>query len=126
MCKEKKDYTKEYDYKFLDYRLTQLEQNLRKGQEKLETVQTQNYNELLKILQTLQENNQTQNQTLTELHTRIITLEQNTTCLEPLKEKTTEHNKQIEHIHHRLDIYKQILIIMGGAVITALVGLIFK
>ena len=49
------------DYRFLDYRLTQLEQNLRKGQEKIEQETAQNYKELIQMLRTMQENNNEKN-----------------------------------------------------------------
>ena len=133
MCNEKnntKIQTPEYDYRFIDYRLTQLEQNLRKGQEKLETDQTQNYKEILQALQALQKDNHTQNQTLTELKQRITQLEQNNNCFERIKEKTIEHNKEIKRLTERLDIYKQIIFLVGGTavggLITALLGLIIK
>ena len=133
MCNEKnntKIQTPEYDYRFIDYRLTQLEQNLRKGQEKLETDQTQNYKEILQALQALQKDNHTQNQTLTELKQRITQLEQNNNCFERIKEKTIEHNKEIKRLTERLDIYKQIMFLVGGTavggLITALLGLIIK
>lgn len=133
MCNEKtntKKQTPMYDYRFIDYRLTQLEQNLRKGQEKLETDQTQNYKEILQALQALQKDNHTQNQTLTELKQRITQLEQNNNCFERIKEKTIEHNKEIKRLTERLDIYKQIMFLVGGTavggLITALLGLIIK
>ena len=109
---------KEYDYKFLDYRLNQLEQNLKQGQQKLEETQTQNYNEILQILKTLTEGNSTQNQTLTELNTRIKNVEKKMPNIDSLEKTTTGHAKQIENLETRLDTYKQITI----AIVVALVG----
>ena len=117
---------KEYDYKFLDYRLNQLEQNLKQGQQKLEQTQAQNYNELLKILQQLQEGNSTQNQTLTELNTRITNIEQKIRCIDKLKESTATHHERIDNIERRLDIYKQITIAIAVALIGTMITLFFN
>ena len=117
---------KEYDYKFLDYRLNQLEQNLKQGQQKLEETQTQNYNEILQILKTLTEGNSTQNQTLTELNTRIKNVEKKMPNIDSLEKTTTGHAKQIEHLERRLDIYKQITTGIGIALIGTMITLFFN
>ena len=49
MCNEPKEKNEGYDYRFLDYRLDQLEQNLRNGQERLEHETRQSQQELLKM-----------------------------------------------------------------------------
>ena len=128
MCNEKtkNNNTPAEDYRFLDYRLTQLEQTLRKGQEKLEQEQKQNYNELLKILQQLQEGNSTQNQTLTELNTRIKSVEQKMPNIDALEKTTTSHAKQIENLERRLDTYKQITTGIGIALIGTIITLFFN
>lgn len=121
---------KSKDYKFLDYRLDQLEQNLRRGQEKLEETQSHNYQELLRILQTMQEKNDTQNQTLTELNTRLHTLEDMVPCIERVRESTVKQSEKIQNLERRLDIYKQVTIAIGltavGTFLTVLVNAIMK
>ncbi len=128
MCNEKTKNNNTHDegYRFLDYRLTQLEQNLRKGQEKLEHDQKENYNELLKILQQLQEGNSTQNQTLAELNTRIKSVEQKMPNIDALEKTTTSHAKQIENLERRLDTYKQITTGIGIALIGTIITLFFN
>lgn len=128
MCNEKTNNNNnhEKDYRFLDYRLNQLETTLKTGQEKIEQEQKQNYNELLKILQQLQEGNSTQNQNLTELNTRIKSVEQKMPNIDALEKTTTSHAKQIENLERRLDIYKQITTGIGIALIGTIITLFFN
>ena len=129
MCNEKnttRNNTHEKDYRFLDYRLNQLETTLKTGQEKIEQEQKQNYNELLKILQQLQEGNSTQNQTLAELNTRIKSVEQKMPNIDALEKTTTSHAKQIENLERRLDTYKQITTGIGIALIGTIITLFFN
>ena len=127
MCNENKtNNTHEKDYRFLDYRLNQLETTLKTGQEKIEQEQKQNYNELLRILQQLQEGNSTQNQTLTELNTRIKNVEKKMPCIDSLEKTATGHAKQIENLERRLDIYKQITTGIGIALIGTMITLFFN
>lgn len=116
---------KEHDYRFLDYRLDQLELKLEKGLEKLEIDQNNNYQDLVKLLQIVQENNNEQNKTLVELVQRQKSLEEKVHCIDKLKESATKHSEEIHALQDRLDIYKQILLIVGtGAGVALLIELI--
>ncbi len=125
MCNEKtKKVTKEteQDYRFLDYRLQQLENNLLRGQEKLEQEQKQNYQELIKMLQILQEGNNKQNEQLVELSQKTQALEAKYTCVDKLKEAATKNTTRLNDIERRLEIYKQILFVVGTGVVISLLG----
>lgn len=119
MCNENKTQPKKIadEYRFLDYRLTQLETNLRKGQEKLEREQSQNYKELIKMLQIMQESSNEQNKTIIELNQRIITIETTMKCIDKLKEYTTTHHNEIKNINRRLNIYK---VALSGIAVTVI------
>jgi len=124
MCNEHNE-KKEHDYRFLDYRLDQLETNLLKGQEKLEQEQTNNYKELIKMLQIVQEGNNEQNKQLVELTQKTNALEEKVHCIDKLKESATKHGEEIRALHDRLDIYKQILLLVGtGAGVALLIEII--
>ena len=113
------------DYRFLDYRLTQLEQNLRKGQEKIEQETAQNYKELIQMLHTMQENNNEQNKQLIEVNQRQKTVEEKMQCLDKLREVATKNTTEIKDIERRIEIYKQILFVVGtGAAIALLTEII--
>lgn len=121
MCNEKKDTVKQNeDIRFLEYRLEQLEQNLRNGQEKIEKDHQQSYHELLTILQSIQEGNSTQNQKLTELSEKMRYVEEKMLCLDKLKEAATKNSTRIHEIERRLDIYKQVLFVIATGVALAL------
>lgn len=125
MCNEKNKQgpkgTKQ-DYRFLDYRLNQLETNLRRGQEQLEQEQKNNYNDLIKILQVLQEGNNEQNKQLVELSQRQKSVEEKLPCIDSLKEVATKHNTEIKELERRMEIYKQILMLVGTGVIISLLS----
>lgn len=124
MCNEetkKLGAVEEYDYRFIDYRLTQLETNLKNGQKKLEEEQQGNYRELLNILQAIQEGNNTQNQKLIELNERQKTSEEKLACIDKLREVATKHNTEIHELERRLEIYKQVLFVIGTGVAIALI-----
>ena len=118
MCNENK---KDEDVRFLSYKLDQLEKNLREGQEKLETEQSNNYKQLISILQQLQEGNNIQNQKLIELTEKQKVVESKVVCIDRLKEVATKHNTEIHELERRLEIYKQVLFVVGTGVAVALV-----
>ena len=109
------------DYRFLDYRLTQLEQNLRKGQEKIEQETAQNYKELIQMLHTMQENNNEQNKQLIEFNQRQKTVEEKMQCIDKLREVATKNTTEIKDIERRIEIYKQILFVVGTGAAIALI-----
>lgn len=115
MCNEKNTDNDVYDYRFISYRLDQLEQNLVKGQEKLEHEQSQNYKELLRMLQVMQESNSEQNKMIIELNQRMRTVETNMKCIDKIKEYTTLHHAEIKNINRRLNIYK---VSLSGIAVT--------
>lgn len=121
----KKELTRTDEYKFIEYRLDQLEQNLRKGQEKLEEDAKHNNKE---IMQLLQQNNQTlleQNKQLVELQQRQINVEEKVSCINRLREVATKNRSNIHEIERRLEIYKQILFVVGtGAALSLITELI--
>lgn len=119
MCNENKN--KDEDVRFLSYKLDQLEKNLREGQEKLEKEQSDNYKQLISILQQLQEGNNTQNQKLVELTEKQKVVESKVVCIDRLKEVATKHNTEIHELERRLEIYKQVLFVVGTGVAVALV-----
>ena len=114
--------TDEYDYRFFDYRLTQLEINLRKGQEKIEQETSQNYKEITKMLQQMQEANNEQNQKIIEVIQRQKTVEEKMQCIDKLKEVATKNRTEIHEIERRLEVYKQILFVVGTGVAIALLS----
>ena len=116
-----KDYDQDTDIRFIEYKLDTLEKNLREGQQKIEKESQQNYRELLAILQSIQESNATQNQKLIELAEKLKGVEQKIQCLDKLKEVATKHNTEIHELERRLEIYKQVLFVIGTGVAIALV-----
>lgn len=117
----KKELTRTDEYKFIEYRLDQLETNLRKGQEKLEADAKHNNKE---IMQLLHQNNQTlleQNKQLVELHQRQINVEEKVSCINRLREVATRNRANIHEIERRLEIYKQILFVVGTGAALALI-----
>jgi hypothetical protein len=118
---DEQETTIDEDYRFIDYRLNQLETNLRKGQEKLEQEQNNNYKELMHILQVMQEANNEQNKQLIEVIQRQKTVEEKMQCIDKLKEVATKNRTEIHEIERRLEIYKQILFVVGTGVAIALI-----
>ena len=109
------------DYRFIDYRLNQLEQNLRKGQEKLEQEQQNNYKEIMHLLQVMQEANNEQNKQLIEVVQRQKTVEEKMQCIDKLREVATKNTTEIKDIERRIEIYKQILFVVGTGAAIALI-----
>lgn len=121
MCNEKKEQVQTEDIRFIEYRLDQLETNLRQGQEKIEKDHQRNYHELLSILQAIQEGNNTQNQKLIELTEKQKTTEEKIVCIDKLRDVATKHNTEIKELERRLEIYKQVLFVIGTGVAIALI-----
>ncbi len=128
MCNENNDKksSEEYDYRFFDYRLTQLETNLRKGQEKLELDQQSNYKELITMLQVMQEGNNEQTKQIVEISQKQEALAEKMKCIDKLKEAATSHKEQINTLYHRMDIYKQIGFLIGGTAVSAFIMAVFE
>lgn len=118
---DEQETTIDEDYRFIDYRLNQLEQNLRKGQEKLEQEQNRNYKELMHLLQVMQEGNNEQNKQLIEVIQRQKTVEEKMGCIDKLREVATKNTTEIKDIERRIEIYKQILFVVGTGAAIALI-----
>ena len=121
MSDEQNKKTSDDDYRFIDYRLNQLEQNLRKGQEKLEQETQNNYKELIQMLQVMQEANNEQNKQLIEVIQRQKTVEEKMKCIDKLREVATKNTTEIKDIERRIEIYKQILFVVGTGAAIALI-----
>lgn len=119
MCNEK---TRELeDQRFTDYRLDQLENNLRRGQEKLEQEYKEQNKQIMNTLTMMQEGQHQQNQTLAELNQRVHTVEEKNNCIDKLREVATKNRTEIHDIERRLEVYKQILFVVGTGVAIALI-----
>lgn len=118
---DEQETTIDEDYRFIDYRLNQLETNLRKGQEKLEQEQQNNYKEIMHLLQVMQEGNNEQNKQLIEVIQRQKTVEEKMACIDKLREVATKNTTEIKDIERRIEIYKQILFVVGTGAAIALI-----
>lgn len=118
---DEQETTIDEDYRFIDYRLNQLETNLRKGQEKLEQEQQNNYKEIMQLLQVMQEGNNEQNKQLIEVIQRQKTVEEKMSCIDKLREVATKNTTEIKDIERRIEIYKQILFVVGTGAAIALI-----
>lgn len=113
------------EQRFIDYRLDQLESNLRRGQEKLEQEYKEQNQQIMNTLTLMQEGQNQQNQTLAELNQRVHTLEDKNSCIDKLREIATKNTTEIKDVERRLDIYKHILLAVGtGAGVALLIDLI--
>lgn len=116
------------DYRFIDYRLNQLELNLRKGQERLEQEYKESNKQLMKTLTLMQEGLNKQNASLVELKQRVSTIEEKNHNIDKLNETATKNATTITELERRMDIYKQILIgvviASGGAILIDIIKFI--
>ena len=123
MCNEKR---KEYDYRFLDYRLDQLAQQINKGLTKLEQETTANNKEVVQILQTMQEGQNEQNKQLVQLQQRQNNIESQIERIDELKEEVTTNKTQITNIERRLEIYQAVLIGVTISVVASIIILVIQ
>ena len=114
------------DYRFFDYRLDQLENNLREGQLRIEQEYKASHNQVLETLRVMQENNNTQNRNIIELKEQTKNLEEKVHCIDKLKEVATIHKQRVDNIDRRLEIYKQILFIIGSVAVTSFLTALFE
>lgn len=125
MCNENKTHNED-DYRFLDYRLNQYELKLDKGLEKLEQSQQNNYIEIMKTLQIMQEGQNEQNKTIIELTQKQLILEKRTDMIEGIELNINSHAEKIRTIFDRLNTYKQLLTGVGITAIAAIIVEIIK
>lgn len=114
------------DYKFIDYRLTQLENKLEKGLYNLEQEQRRYNTDVMKTLQTLQLGQSKTGEAMAKVQQRINTLEQNQHCIEKLKDAANKNITRIEATNHRIDVVQKILFAVGGAAVSALFAAAFS
>lgn len=132
MCNEKNKTEPELthqpdkDFRFMEYRLNQLELNLRKGQEKLEQEYKDSNKQIIDTLALIQENNNELNKNLIELAQRQSNTENKLNNIDKLLETTTINTTQITELKRRLEIYKQILFMVGGTAVTAFLMALFE
>lgn len=103
------------DYRFIDYRLTQIENNLRQGQERLEQEYREQNKQIMATLTAMQEGLNQQNSSIVELTQRVYSLEGQSTCVDKLRDATVQNTTEIKELERRMDIYKQILV---GVIVT--------
>ena len=115
---EEKEKSINNDYRFLAYRLDQLEINLLKGQEKLEMEYKEQNKQVMQTLHSVQEGQNQQTQNLVEITQRVHTIEEKSEAIDKIKEATTKHSERIQELKRRLDLYK--IIIIG--IITTILG----
>lgn len=114
------------EYRFFDYRLDQLERNLREGQIRIEQEYKTSHEQVLDTLRAMQENNNIQNRNIIELKEQTKTLNEKIKCIDKLKEVATTHKQRIDNIDRRLEIYKQILFIIGSVAVTSFLTALFE
>lgn len=115
-----KNNTPTNDYRFLDYRLTQLENKLERGLEQIETEQRR-YN--LEVMQTLQQLQEGQNRTaegMAKVRQRLDDMDEKIKAIDKLKESANKNTARIDSTNHRIDVVQKILFAVGGAAISAL------
>ena len=132
MCNEKnnKKWDQVNDYRFLDYRLNQLEFKLGEGLKKIEEEQ-KGYNvQVMETLQRLQEGQHKTYETIAQLKQRTTDLEQRMECIDKLKEAANKNTERNKHLTHRINVIQKILFVVGtaaaGGFITALFSLLTK
>ena len=108
------------DYRFLDYRLNQLEQKLERGLDNIEQEQRRYNIEVMKTLQTLQEGQNKTTENIAQLKQRLDDMEDKMKCIDKLKEAAHTNTAKIKSTNHRIDVIQKILFAVGGAAISAL------
>lgn len=126
MCNQKKNNenneTTENDTRFLDYRLTQLENKLEKGLDALEQEQRRYNIEVMKTLQSLQQGQSKTHETIAQLQQRQTHLEEKMKCIDKLKDAASKNTERNKHTNQRVDVIQKILILVGSASLTAVLG----
>lgn len=111
------------DYRFIGYRLNQLEHNLRRGQERLEQEYKEQNKQIMATLTLMQEGLNQQNASLVELKQRVTTIEERNKNIDKLSETATKNATTITELERRMDIYKQILV---GVVIALCASILLE
>lgn len=115
-----KNNTPTNDYRFLDYRLTQLENKLERGLEQIETEQRRYNIEVMKTLQQLQEGQNKTYENMAKVRQRLDDMDEKIKAIDKLKESANKNTARIDSTNHRIDVVQKILFAVGGAAISAL------
>ena len=107
------------DYRFLDYRLNQLELKLERGLEQIETEQRRYNIEVMKTLQTLQEGQNRTTENMAKVRQHIDDMEEKIKCIDKLKDVASKNTARVTAVNHRVDVVQKILFAVGGAAISA-------
>ena len=101
MCNEKtrKDQQEIIDYRFILYRIDQLE-----NEEK------ENFKQIMQMLKLMQEGQNEQSKKIIELTQRQYTLEEKTKTIDLLNKELAKHKTELRNIDRRLGIYQTVLI----------------
>ena len=108
------------DYRFLDYRLNQLELKLERGLEQIETEQRRYNIEVMKTLQTLQEGQHKTTENMAKVQQHIDGIEEKLKCIDKLKDVASKNTARITAVNHRVDVVQKILFAVATAAISAL------
>jgi len=108
------------DYRFLDYRLNQLELKLERGLEQIETEQRRYNIEVMKTLQTLQEGQHKTTENMAKVQQHIQDMEEKLKCIDKLKDVASKNTARITAVNHRVDVVQRILFAVATAAISAL------
>lgn len=112
--------TEQNDYRFIDYRLNQLEQKIERGLDNIEQEQRRYNIEVMKTLQTLQEGQNKTTESIAKLRQRLDDMDEQMKCIDKLKEAAHTNTAKIKAANHRIDVIQKILFAVGGAAISAL------
>lgn len=108
------------DYRFLDYRLNQIEQNLREGQQRLEQENHKQNKQIISILNNLQNQAVTNQENISLLKQKVASLELDTNNIDELSKAANINSTKIQELERRLDIYKTLLIAIGTATASSI------
>ena len=118
------------DYRFLDYRITQLENKLDKGLNKLEHEQREYNLQVMNTLHQLQEGQQKTYENIAQIQQRQSDMEDKLRCIDKLREVTNRNSERIQNnntaTNHRIDVVQKILFAVGGAAVSALFAAAFS
>ena len=118
------------DYRFLDYRLTQLENKLDKGLNKLEHEQREYNLQVMNTLHQLQEGQHKTYENIAQIKQRQTDMEEKLHCIDKLKAITSQNRERIRNnydsTNHRIDVVQKILFAVGGAAVSALFAAAFS
>lgn len=113
------------NYRFLDYRLNQIEKNLREGQQRIEQETNKQNKQVLNILNKLQQQAVTNQENISLLKQKVASIEVCTNKIDKLNKAADINSTKIKELERRLDIYKALLLASGTAAISSiLIGVI--